>query len=77
MAAASAAVRGAAVAAVEAHIRLWNNGDRVGWLRLFADDVTFDDPVGAPTKQGRVAAEQSWDRSQPTAVALDPYFHPS
>ncbi len=33
-----------------------------GW-RCFADDVTFDDPVGAPTKHGRAAIETSWDRS--------------
>ena len=54
---------GAACAAVEAHVRCWNGLERSGWLSLFSVDVTFDDPVGVPTKQGRAAAESSWDRS--------------
>ena len=54
---------GAARAAVEAHVRCWNALDRAAWLTLFADAVTFDDPVGVPTKHGRKSAESSWDRS--------------
>jgi steroid Delta-isomerase len=46
------------------HVRLWNSGDRSAWLALFADDVTFDDPVGVPTKHGRGALQTSWDTSQ-------------
>jgi SnoaL-like domain len=49
--------------AFEAHAFYWNNSDRRSWLGLFADDVTFDDPVGVPTKHGRAALETSWDRS--------------
>lgn len=49
--------------AVLRHVELWNSGCRDEWLSLFADDVTFDDPVGAPTKHGRRAAELSWDNS--------------
>jgi steroid Delta-isomerase len=49
--------------AFEAHAFFWNNGDRRSWIALFADDVTFDDPVGVPTKHGRAALETSWDRS--------------
>ena len=30
---------------------------------LFADDVTFDDPVGVPTKHGRDAVVKSWELS--------------
>jgi steroid delta-isomerase len=50
-------------AAVEAHCRHWNERDREAWEALFADDVTFDDPVGVPTKHGRQAVRDSWERS--------------
>lgn len=49
--------------AVLRHVELWNSQRRDEWLTLFADDVTFDDPVGVPTKHGRIAAEKSWDNS--------------
>ena len=44
-------------------MRLWNAQDRDQWFALFADDVTFDDPVGVPTTHGRAALETSWARS--------------
>jgi hypothetical protein len=50
-------------AAVQRHYDLWNAQDRAAWMKLFTEDVTFDDPVGVPTKHGRGAVEQSWDRS--------------
>lgn len=49
--------------AVERHFRYWNAGDRAAWVANFSDDVTFHDPVGAPPKHGRRAAEKSWDNS--------------
>jgi steroid delta-isomerase len=49
--------------AVEAHCRHWNERDREAWSALFAPDVTFDDPVGVPTKHGLDAVRDSWDRS--------------
>lgn len=49
--------------AVEDHCRHWNARDQAAWSALFADDVTFDDPVGAPTKHGHDAVRQSWERS--------------
>lgn len=53
----------AAVRAVQLHARNWNARDRAAWLALFADDVTFEDPVGKAPKLGRAAAEGSWDNS--------------
>lgn len=50
-------------AAVEAHCRHWNERDRDAWTALFADDVTFDDPVGVPTKRGPQAVRDTWERS--------------
>lgn len=52
-----------AVRAVTEHAARWNAQDRSAWLELFADDVTFEDPVGKAPKVGRAAAEGSWDNS--------------
>ena len=49
--------------AIENHFRFWNAGDRAGWIRNFAENVVFHDPVGSPPKHGRSAAEKSWDNS--------------
>ncbi len=49
--------------AVEQHCALWNARRQSEWEGLFAADVTFDDPVGAPTKHGRDAVRASWERS--------------
>ena len=49
--------------AVEAHCHHWNERDQAAWTALFADDVTFDDPVGVPTKHGAAAVRDSWERS--------------
>lgn len=50
-------------AAVEAHCRHWNDRDQLAWSALFAPEVTFDDPVGVPTKHGLDAVRDSWERS--------------
>jgi len=49
--------------AVQSHFDCWNAGRRDDWIANFADDVVFYDPVGAPPKHGRKAAEESWDNS--------------
>ncbi|MCU1392259.1 MAG: hypothetical protein JWM34_687 [Ilumatobacteraceae bacterium] len=50
-------------AAVENHCRFWNDRNQAAWSALFADTVTFDDPVGVPTKHGLAAVRDSWERS--------------
>ena len=37
-------------AAVDAHFRLWNAGDREGWIANFAEDVVFHDPRRRPAQ---------------------------
>ncbi|GAA4473743.1 nuclear transport factor 2 family protein [Phytohabitans houttuyneae] len=37
------------------HSRLLSAGDLDGLMRLYGDDVTFEDPVGAGTRTGREA----------------------
>lgn len=54
---------GAASDAFLAHCETWNRGDREGWLALFAEDVTLDDPVGRTPKLGPAALETTWERS--------------
>jgi ketosteroid isomerase-like protein len=49
--------------AIRSHCELWNARDQASWSALFADDVVFEDPVGAPPKVGREAVRQSWERS--------------
>ncbi len=52
-----------AALAVQRHCAYWNARDREKWSQLFADDVVFEDPVGAPPKLGRDAVRDSWERS--------------
>ena len=53
----------AAQVAVEQHCARWNAGDRAAWSALFAPEVTFEDPVGAPVKRGAEAIRRTWDDS--------------
>jgi steroid delta-isomerase len=49
--------------AVERHCEYWNARDQQKWSALFADEVVFEDPVGAPPKLGLAAVRDSWERS--------------
>ena len=49
--------------AVERHCQCWNERRQTDWAALFAADVTFDDPVGSPTKHGAEAVRASWESS--------------
>jgi ketosteroid isomerase-like protein len=49
--------------AFERHFECWNARDREGWIALFDPSITFDDPVGVPTKRGLEAARRQWDAS--------------
>jgi ketosteroid isomerase-like protein len=49
--------------AFERHFECWNARDREGWIALFDPGISFDDPVGVPTKRGLEAARRQWDAS--------------
>jgi hypothetical protein len=49
--------------AIRRHCEYWNARNQQAWAALFADDVVFEDPVGAPPKLGREAVRQSWENS--------------
>ena len=53
----------AARLAVERHCEYWNARDQQQWSALFAEEVVFEDPVGAPPKHGLEAVRNSWERS--------------
>ena len=54
----------AARRAVLAHVLHWNAKDKAAWLRLFADDVAYEDPPGTVAGRGReVMSTQAWDAS--------------
>lgn len=48
---------------VTEYLRAGREGDRDGWLGLFADDATLEDPVGTDVVRGRAELEAFWDRT--------------
>jgi len=46
---------------VEAYCRTQTAKDRAGWLALFADDATHEDPVGAVRNEGLEKIAAFWD----------------
>jgi len=46
---------------IERYQATFNSGDRSGWLALFTDDGTLEDPVGSPPRRGRAALTAFWD----------------
>jgi steroid Delta-isomerase len=63
----------AMVATVDRYVELMSAGDREGWLDLFADGATVEDPVGTPLHEGREAIGAFWDlaRSLADTVRLE------
>jgi steroid delta-isomerase len=39
----------------------FNSGDRDGWLALFAEDASLEDPAGSPPRKGREGLSDFWD----------------
>jgi steroid delta-isomerase len=39
-------------AAIETHCRTLNDGDKDGWLRIWAEDAVLEDPVGTEPYRG-------------------------
>lgn len=48
-------------AAVDSYVDCINRDDKDGWLKVFAEDIRQEDPVGAPVNVGRDAIAQFWD----------------
>jgi steroid Delta-isomerase len=60
-------------ATIERYWATFSTGDREGWLALFADDATVEDPVGSPLREGKAAIAEFFDQSQMLAdrIVLD------
>ncbi|MCU1461979.1 MAG: nuclear transport factor 2 [Acidimicrobiales bacterium] len=47
--------------AIAEYQRTFSDGDRDGWLALFADDAVLEDPVGSHRAEGKAAVAAFWD----------------
>jgi steroid delta-isomerase len=45
--------------------------DREGWLALFADDATVEDPVGSPPRRGRAEIGSFWDEIHAMITSIE------
>jgi steroid Delta-isomerase len=43
------------------YIKNFTANDRSGWLALFTDDATVEDPVGSEVKRGKDGIGEFWD----------------
>ncbi len=50
-------------ATLAAYIATFTAHDREGWLELFTEDATQEDPVGAPVNTGHEAIGTFWDNT--------------
>ncbi len=54
-------------ATVARYLETFSAGDRDGWLDLFTDDATLEDPVGSEVRRGRQSIGGFWDASRSVA----------
>ncbi len=43
------------------YVARFSANDRAGWLALFTEDATVEDPVGAEVKRGQAELGEFWD----------------
>jgi steroid delta-isomerase len=48
----------------------FSSDDREGWLALWADDATMEDPVGTPVKKGKTEIGEFYDQSRSMADSI-------
>jgi steroid delta-isomerase len=48
---------------IDEYLARFSAGDRDGWLALWADDATMEDPVGSPVRRGREEIGAFYDES--------------
>ena len=59
-------------ATIDRYVEVFSAGDRAGYLSLFADDATVEDPVGSDVVSGPDGRASFWDgvRSMSPDIAL-------
>ena len=50
--------------AVARYQKTFGSGDKEGWLALFAEDGSMEDPVGSPVRKGREELSAFWDEAR-------------
>ncbi len=64
-------------ATLDSYVATFSAHDRDGWLALFTDDATQEDPVGAPVNTGHEAIGTFWDNTMALGdVSLEPVDEP-
>lgn len=56
---------------VERYMSRFSAGDREGWLDLFADTATLEDPVGTPIRTGREEIGAFYDQGWSIAERIE------
>ena len=54
-----------------AYAQVWANDDRDGFLDLFAEGASLEDPVGSPAVVGKQALAEFWDRVHSLGMAYE------
>jgi steroid delta-isomerase len=58
-------------ATIRAYVERFSAGDREGWLDLWADGATMEDPVGSPVRRGRDEIGALWDQGHGSADSIE------
>ncbi|MGH9186299.1 MAG: nuclear transport factor 2 family protein [Acidimicrobiales bacterium] len=57
--------------AVDNYLARFSAADREGWLDLWAEDATMEDPVGSPVRTGREEIGAFYDQSHGMADSIE------
>ena len=58
-------------ATVQRYAEVFSAGDKEGYVGLFADDATLEDPVGAGVHQGTEAIRAFWDMTREMTPSIE------
>jgi steroid delta-isomerase len=56
---------------IDRYLAMFSAGDREGWLALWADDCTMEDPVGSPVRHGKDEVVAFYDQSLTMADSVE------
>lgn len=56
---------------IDRYMACMGRADKEGWLALFLDDATVEDPVGTPANQGREALAAFFDLVQSLSDSME------
>ena len=58
-------------ATVQRYTEVFSAGDKEGYVGLFADDATLEDPVGAGVHRGTDAIRAFWDQTREMTATIE------